>query len=98
MRNEYLNVPLEVLIVRASSSEKYKEILAHAFYKLSKRMTEYMLGKKGFAHLFYDDLVQEGVMICFDVLHRYDPTKCSAFNFFTINILGHFRQLYRTGV
>jgi DNA-directed RNA polymerase specialized sigma24 family protein len=43
-----------------------------------------------------DDAVQEGVMICFEKIDRFDPKKGKAFNYMTTCILNHFRQLYRT--
>jgi DNA-directed RNA polymerase specialized sigma subunit len=43
-----------------------------------------------------DDALQEGIMICFEKLHRFNPEKGRAFNFCTTIILNHYRQLYRT--
>jgi DNA-directed RNA polymerase specialized sigma24 family protein len=40
--------------------------------------------------------VQEGVMICFEKIDRFDPKKGKAFNYMTTCVLNHFRQLYRT--
>jgi DNA-directed RNA polymerase specialized sigma subunit len=66
--------------------------LAEAFYLLAKniiRAFRFQLVDK-------DDALQEGVLICFEKLHRFDPEKGRAFNFCTTIILNHFRQLYRT--
>jgi DNA-directed RNA polymerase specialized sigma24 family protein len=66
--------------------------LAEAFYLLAKniiRAFRFQLVDK-------DDALQEGVMICFEKLHRFNPDKGRAFNFCTTIILNHYRQLYRT--
>lgn len=66
--------------------------LAAAFYTLAKniiRAFKFQLVDK-------DDALQEGVMICFEKLHRFDPKIGRAFNFCTTIILNHYRQLYRT--
>lgn len=66
--------------------------LAAAFYTLAKniiRAFKFQLVDK-------DDALQEGVMICFEKLHRFDPNIGRAFNFCTTIILNHYRQLYRT--
>lgn len=66
--------------------------LAMAFYLLARniiRAFKFQLVDK-------DDALQEGVMICFEKLHRFDPDIGPAFNFCTTIILNHYRQLYRT--
>lgn len=66
--------------------------LTEAFYLLAKniiRAFRFQLVDK-------DDALQEGVMICFEKLHRFNPEKGRAFNFCTTIILNHYRQLYRT--
>ena len=66
--------------------------LAVAFYTLSQNIVRYAK----FNLIDEDDAVQEGVMICFDKIDRFDPSKGKAFNYMTTCILNHFRQLYRT--
>lgn len=66
--------------------------LAEAFYLLAKniiRAFRFQLVDK-------DDSLQEGVLICFEKLHRFDAKKGRGFNFFTTVLLNHMRQLYRT--
>lgn len=66
--------------------------LAEAFQVLAKniiRAFRFQLVDK-------DDALQEGIMICFEKLHRFNPDKGRAFNFCTTIILNHYRQLYRT--
>lgn len=73
----------------------FKEIqtqLANAFYILSNNI----VGYAKFNLIDQDDAVQEGVMICFEKIDRFDPSKGKAFNYMTTCILNHFRQLYRT--
>lgn len=67
-------------------------ILAEAFYTLSKNIVRYAK----FSNIDEDDAVQEGVLICFERVEKFDPTKGKAFNYMTTCILNHFRQLWRT--
>jgi DNA-directed RNA polymerase specialized sigma subunit len=76
-------------------SFQYQEVqneLAEAFYTLSQNIVRYAK----FNLIDQDDAVQEGVMICFEKIDRFDPQKGKAFNYMTTCILNHFRQLYRT--
>jgi len=66
--------------------------LAAAFYTLSENIVRYAK----FNLIDVDDAIQEGVMICFEKIDRFDPAKGKAFNYMTTCILNHFRQLYRT--
>ena len=66
--------------------------LAEAFYLLAKNIIRAFR----FQLVDRDDALQEGVLICFEKLHRFDPDKGRAFNFCTTIILNHYRQLYRT--
>lgn len=66
--------------------------LATAFYVLSENIVRYAK----FNLIDTDDAVQEGVLICFEKIDRFDPSKGKAFNYMTTCILNHFRQLYRT--
>jgi len=66
--------------------------LAHAFYILSENLANYA----NFQYIDTDDAVQEGVLICFEKIDRFDPAKGKAFNYMTTCILNHFRQLYRS--
>jgi len=74
---------------------EYQEVqdeLAIAFYTLSQNIVRYAK----FNLIDQDDAIQEGVMICFEKIDRFDPKKGKAFNYMTTCILNHFRQLYRT--
>lgn len=66
--------------------------LATAFYLLSENIVRYAK----FNLIDQDDAIQEGVMICFEKIDRFDPQKGKAFNYMTTCILNHFRQMYRT--
>ncbi|NIQ12872.1 MAG: hypothetical protein GTO02_00205, partial [Candidatus Dadabacteria bacterium] len=66
--------------------------LAVAFLTLSENIVRYAK----FNLIDVDDAVQEGVMICFEKIDRFDPVKGKAFNYMTTCILNHYRQLYRT--
>jgi DNA-directed RNA polymerase specialized sigma subunit len=66
--------------------------LATVFYTLSQNIVRYAK----FNLIDEDDAIQEGVLICFEKIDRFDPKKGKAFNYMTTCILNHFRQLYRT--
>jgi DNA-directed RNA polymerase specialized sigma subunit len=66
--------------------------LAEAFYTLSENIARYAK----FSFIDIDDAVQEGVLICFEKIDRFDPDKGKAFNYMTTCVLNHFRQLYRS--
>jgi len=75
--------------------DKYKFLqteLTTAFYLLSENIVRY----RKFNLIDPDDAIQEGVMICFEKVDRFDPDKGKAFNYMTTCIINHFRQLYRT--
>ena len=72
--------------------EESRQKLAVAFFTLSENIVRYAK----FKLIDPDDAVQEGVMICFDKIGRFDSRKGKAFNYMTTCILNHFRQLYRT--
>lgn len=72
--------------------EQFKQKLASALLTLSENIVRYAK----FQLIDADDAIQEGVMICFDKMDRFDPRKGKAFNYMTTCILNHFRQLYRT--
>jgi DNA-directed RNA polymerase sigma subunit (sigma70/sigma32) len=70
----------------------FQEQLAYAFYILSENIANYAK----FNGIDIDDAIQEGVLICFEKIDRFDPRKGKAFNYMTTCILNHFRQLYRS--
>lgn len=72
--------------------EELQKELTIAFYLLSENIVRY----RKFNLIDPDDAIQEGVMICFEKVDRFDPEKGKAFNYMTTCIINHFRQLYRT--
>ena len=66
--------------------------LAKAFYILAEQIVRYAKD----IIVDQDESVQEGVMICFDKIDKFDPERGKAFNYMTTLILNHYRQLYRT--
>ena len=78
-------------LVMASHKEIQDEITI-AFYLLSENIVRY----RKFNLIDPDDAIQEGVMICFEKVDRFNPEKGKAFNYMTTCIINHFRQLYRT--
>jgi hypothetical protein len=76
----------------SSKFQESQDELAIAFYTLSENIVRYAK----FNLIDQDDAVQEGVMICFEKIDRFDPKKGKALNYMTTCVLNHFRQLYRT--
>lgn len=72
--------------------QESEQLLAVAFYTLSENIVRYAK----FNLIDQDDAIQEGVVICFEKIDRFNPDKGKAFNYMTTCILNHFRQLYRT--
>lgn len=72
--------------------KEFQEQLAYAFYVLSENIANYAK----FNGIDIDDAIQEGVLICFEKIDRFDPRKGKAFNYMTTCVLNHFRQLYRS--
>jgi DNA-directed RNA polymerase specialized sigma subunit len=70
----------------------YRDQLAHAFYLLSENIANYAR----YQGVDFDDAVQEGVLICFEKIDRFDPRKGKAFNYLTTCVLNNFRQMYRS--
>ena len=71
--------------------EEMRTGLAKAFYLLSENIVRY-------AHyelVDEQDAIQEGVLISFEKIDRFDPSKGKAFNYMTTCIWNHYRQLYR---
>jgi hypothetical protein len=72
--------------------DDYQDQLAYAFYILSENIANWAK----FSGIDIDDAIQEGVLICFEKIDRFDPRKGKAFNYMSTCILNHFRQLYRS--
>ena len=70
----------------------FQEQLAYAFYLLSENIANYAR----FQGIDVDDAIQEGVLICFEKIDRFDSRKGKAFNYMTTCILNHYRQIYRS--
>ena len=73
--------------------------LACAFDILLENIANYAK----FSGIDIDDAIQEGVLICFEKVDRFNPNyvgkngqKAKAFNYMTTCILNHYRQLYRS--
>lgn len=83
----------------SSKFEQSQRDLANSFITLSQHLVLYAKD----IIVDPDDAIQEGVMICFEKLDRFDPNfvgkndqKAKAFNYMTTCVLNHFRQIYRT--
>lgn len=69
-----------------------KDKLAIAFYLLAENIIKY----SKFTLIDAEDAVQDGVIICFERIDRFDPSKGKAFNYMTTCIINNYKQLYRT--
>lgn len=87
-----LNNKEEQYFLVSNEHDEIKKKLAEAFFTLSENIVRYAK----FQLIDIDDAVQEGVMICFEKINRFNPRKGKAFNYMTTCILNHFRQLYRS--
>ena len=78
-----------------SASKEHKEAeikLAKDFFLLAENLSRYFK----FHLIEPDDAIQEGVMICFEKIDRFNPAKGKAFNYMTTCTANHLRQLHRT--
>ncbi len=66
--------------------------LSNAFYILSKHVAEFAK----FHLIDRDEAIQEGAVICYEKIDKFNPKKGKAFNYMTTCILNHFRQMHRT--
>ena len=75
-----------------NSFAEAEDALTRAFYTLSENLVRFAK----FNLIDADDTLQEGVVICFEKIDRFDARKGKAFNYFTTCVLNHMRQLYRS--
>ena len=69
-----------------------ESLLTQAFYTLAQNLVRFAR----FNLIDSDDVEQESVMICFEKIDRFDPSKGKAFNYFTTMTLNNMRQLFRS--
>lgn len=95
-QSEYINnKDFEKLIqalLNSPDDDDIKEEVTICFYVLS----ENIIRAFNFKLIDKEDALQEGVLACFSKIHRFNPTRGKAFNWFTTIILNHYRQLYRS--
>lgn len=72
--------------------ESLQNELAISFYLLTENIVRY----RKFNLIDPDDAIQEGVMICFEKLDKFDTSKGKAFNYLTTVLINQLRQLYRS--
>ena len=74
-----------------------QEWLTGAFYTLAENISKYDASRyPKFNLIDPEDAIQEGVIVCFDKIDRFDPTKGHAFSYFTQIQINSNRQLYRS--
>jgi DNA-directed RNA polymerase specialized sigma24 family protein len=101
---EYLNNKVfEELIARYKKTKKNVKRNKPAFTAVELELTAvfYLLAKNiikafKFQLVDKDDALQEGVMICFEKLDRFDPNRGKAFNYCSTILLNLYKQMYRT--
>ncbi len=81
----------ELDVITGSFNESQIE-LANAFYVLSENIVRYAK----FNLIDTEDAVQDSVLICFEKIDRFDPSRGKGFNYFTTCVLNSLRQMYRT--
>ena len=59
-------------------------------------LAQNVVGYTKFSLIDADDAIQESVMVCFDKIDRFVPSKGKAFNYMTTVIFNSLRQLYRS--
>jgi len=91
-RNQSIEFINEKIIENNKNYDQVQKNLAYAFYLLTNNIVRYAK----FNLIDQDDAVQEGVLICFEKLDKFDPRVGKAFNYMTTCILNHFKQLYRS--
>lgn len=93
---EYIhNQDFETLIKEYKKNpedEDVKKEVTYCFYLLA----ENIIRAFRFTLIDREDALQEAVLACLSKMHRFDPDRGKAFNWFTTIILNHYRQLYRT--
>ena len=99
VKKEQLEATLDQYKEACLNFKACQDRLAVAFYILSENIANYAK----FSGIDIDDAIQEGVLICFEKVDRFNPNyrgksgqKAKAFNYMTTCILNHFRQLYRS--
>ena len=99
IKEQALNDRIQQYELTCQDFNTCQDKLATAFYILSQNIANYAK----FSGIDIDDAIQEGVLICFEKVDRFNPNyrgkngqKPKAFNYMTTCVLNHFRQLYRS--
>ena len=87
-----LEANLKLLDLANVEFRESQKLLAFEFYTLSDRVVRYAK----FNLIDIEDAIQEGVIICFEKVDRFEPKKGKAFNYMTTCVFNHLRQMYRT--
>ncbi len=111
MANEYINNSIfekaisrfkEAKINKEENSDEYKTA-KDELSVLFSLLAENIIRAFKFRLIEHEDALQEGVMICFEKLDRFNPEfrgkngqKAKAFNYMTTCTLNHYKQLYRS--
>jgi DNA-directed RNA polymerase specialized sigma subunit len=83
--------------------EKKYQIINSDFQEIQTRLavefltlSQNIVGYAKFNLIDHDDAIQEGVMICFEKVDRFDPARGKAFNYMSTCIFNSLKQLFRT--
>jgi len=75
------------IVVKYQNNNKlYTDEFAKALYELAEELIDYF-NKSPNANIDKDDATQDCVMMGYDKVKRFDPSKGKAFNFFTTCML-----------
>jgi DNA-directed RNA polymerase sigma subunit (sigma70/sigma32) len=72
--------------------EDAKNHMGRAFVILAQNIVDYAQ----FNLLEKEDATQEGILVCFEKVDRFEPQKGKAFNYFTTVLLNQLRQNHRS--
>lgn len=89
----------KLLEVNLAAYQNIVVVFGHSQHQLAvdfRSLSENLVRYAKFNLIDFDDAIQEGVMICFEKIDRFNPTKGKAFNYMTTCIFNHLKQLYRS--
>lgn len=103
MPNEYINNAIfeetiavyKVAEINQSSDPVAFEVAQAELARLFYLLADNIIRAFKFQLIDRDDALQEGVLVCFQKLHGFNPELGRAFNYLTTVILNTYRQLYR---
>ena len=109
-RKKHYNDDTKLEILEEAKAE-YGKTVGQLIEKQKNLSSTFHLLAENITHRYYylfngidvEDAIQEGVLICFEKVDRFNPhykskygKKAKAFNYMTTCIINHYRQIYRS--